>query len=495
VEQPSKSNSLLSGKVAKGGLWVFALRVSDGSLGLIKLLILARLLAPSDFGLLGVAFLIIATLDTFSQTGLDTALIQMKDNIKDYLNSVWSINIIRGFILYIILFVSAPYVAVFFNSPESTVIIRVVGITIFLRSFTNAGVIYFQKELEFNKLFLCRFSSTIANFIVSIIAVFTLKSVWALVFGQLADCITGVVASYFFRPHRPRFILDISKVKRLFGFGKWVFISSILVFLFNQGDDFFVGNLLGVTVLGFYQMAYKISNMPATEITHVISKVTYPAYSKIQDDLPRLRDAYLKILKLTAFLSFPVAGLIISLAPDFTIVILGEKWMPMVPSMQVLVLWGLIRSIGATAGPIFYSVGKPEILTKLQSFQLILLMIFLYPFTTKWGILGTSLAVVLASAVANIVVFFKVTRVIQCTIWSFTKVLIYPAVSILVTSTSIMFIKINFINSKGIPEFIILVLYGILVYLGISYFFDKLFRYQIISTVRDSLSSLFKQAL
>lgn len=492
MEQPSKSDVLLSGKVAESGLWVFALRVSDVSLGLIKLLILARLLAPSDFGLLGVAFLIIATLDTFSQTGLDTALIQMKDDIKDYLNSVWSLNIIRGFILYIILFVSAPYVSIFFNSPESTLIIRVVGITIFLRNFTNAGIIYFQKELEFNKLFLCGFSSTIANFIVSVIAAFILKSVWALVFGQLADCLTGVVVSYFFRPHRPSFILDIDKVKKLFRFGKWVFISSILVFLFNQGDDFFVGNLLGVTALGFYQMAYKISNMPATEITHMISKVTYPAYSKIQDNLPRLRDAYLKILKLTAFLSFPVAGLIFALAPDFTIVILGEKWMPMVPAMQVLVLWGLIRSIGATTGPVFYSVGKPKIATKLQSFQLILLMIFLYPLTIQWGILGTSLAVVLASAVTNIVVFFKVTRVIQCTMWSITKVLIYPAVSILVTSTSIMFIKNNFINSKGIPGFIILVLCGILVYLGISYFFDKLFRYQIISTVRDSLSSLFK---
>jgi O-antigen/teichoic acid export membrane protein len=492
VEQASKSDSLLSGKVAKSGLWIFALRVSDGSFGLIKLLILARLLAPSDFGLLGVAFLIIATLDTFSQTGLDTALIQMKDDIKEYLNTVWSISIIKGLILYAILFISAPYVAVFFNSPESVLIIRVVGITIILRSFTNIGTIYFQKELEFNKLFLCRFSSTIANFIVSIIAAFMLKSVWALVFGQLADCITGVVASYLFRPHRPRFVLDLVKVRRLFGFGKWVFISSILVFLFNQGDDYFVGNLLGMTALGFYQMAYKISNMPATEITHMISKVTYPAYSKIQDDLPRLRDAYLRILKLTAFLSFPVAGLIFSLAPDFTIVILGEKWMPMVPSMQVLVLWGLIRSIGATTGPVFYSVGKPDIATKLQTFQLILLMIFLYPFTIKWGILGTSLAVVLASAVVNIVVFFKVTKVIQCSIWSFAKVLIYPIVSILVTSISIMFIKIHFINSKGISEFIIFVLYGILVYSGISYFFDKFFRYQIISTVRDSLSSLFK---
>ena len=287
MEQQTQSDMFLSSKVAKGGFWLLILRMSDNAIGLLKLIIIARLLAPNDFGLLGIAFLIIATLDTFSQTGLDTALIQMKDDIKEYLNTVWSISIIRGFILYGILFISAPYVAVFFKSPESTTIIRVVGITILLRSFTNIGTIYFQKELEFNKHFTCRLSSTIINFIVSIIAVFMLKSVWALVFGQLADCITGVVASYLLHHYRPHFHLDLDKAKKLFEFGKWVFGSSILVFLFTQGDDFFVGGLLGATALGFYQMAYRISSMPTTEISHIISKVTFPAYSKIQDNLPR----------------------------------------------------------------------------------------------------------------------------------------------------------------------------------------------------------------
>ena len=122
-----------------------------------------------------------------------------------------------------------------------------------------------------------------------------------------------------------------------------------------------MGKLLGVTALGFYQLAYRISNMPATEITHVISRVTFPAYSKLQDDIPKLREAYLKVLQITAFLSFPIAGLIFVLAPDFTKIFLGEKWMPMVPAMQVLVFAGLSRAIAATAGYIFYAVGKPKI--------------------------------------------------------------------------------------------------------------------------------------
>jgi O-antigen/teichoic acid export membrane protein len=492
VKQQSQSDMLLSSKVAKGGFWLLILRMSDNAIGLLKLFIIARLLAPNDFGMLGIAFLIIATLDTFSQTGLDTALIQMKDDIKEYLNTVWSISIIRGFILYGILFMSAPYVAVFFKSPESVTIIRVVGITIILRSFTNIGIIYFQKELKFNKHFICRFSSTLANFIVSIIAVFMLKSVWALVFGQLADCITGVIASYLLHQYRPRFNLNLEKVKKLFGFGKWVLSSSILIFLFTQGDDFFVGGLLGATALGFYQMAYRISSMPTTEISHIISKVTFPAYSKIQDNLPRLRDAYLKVLKLTTFLSFPIAGLIISLAPDFTIVILGEKWMPMVPAMQVLVLYGLIRSVAATAGPIFYSIGKPGIDTKNQFLQVILLMALIYPLTSKWGLLGTSLAVVLTSLTVNIIALIKLLRITQCMLWSVVRVLLFPGISVFIAFFSMIVIKENYFPSRGIVALISSVIYGILVYLSICYFFDKFFRYQIVSTVKDSLVSLSK---
>ncbi|MBT6052076.1 MAG: oligosaccharide flippase family protein, partial [Candidatus Scalindua sp.] len=194
MKQASISDSLLSEKVAKGGFWLLSVRAMDSVIGLLKLFILARLLAPNDFGLLGIAFLIISTLDTFSQTGLSTALIQMKDDIKKYLDTVWAVSIIKGFVLYGILFISAPYAAVFFKSPDSTVIIRVVGISILIRSFTNSGIVYFQKELELSKHFLYRLSSTIVNFSVTVFAAITLRSIWALVYGQLADCITGVVA-------------------------------------------------------------------------------------------------------------------------------------------------------------------------------------------------------------------------------------------------------------------------------------------------------------
>jgi O-antigen/teichoic acid export membrane protein len=317
---------------------------------------------------------------------------------------------------------------------------------------------------------------------VAVSAAFILRSVWALVFGLLAGNLARCVVSYFIHSYRPHFTWDLTRAKELFGFGKWILGSSILVFLITQGDDIFVGKLLGVAALGFYQMAYRISNMPATEITHVISRVTFPAYSKIQDNLPRLRESYLRVLQLTAFLSFPVAGLIFVLAPDFTRIFLGEKWMPMVPAMMVLVFAGLIRSIGATTGPIFQAVGKPKIITKWQPVRLLVLVALIYPFTIQWGILGTSLAVFLSNLVSSTGFSLMVVRITKCEGRNFTKRIILPLISTLIAISFILVLK-NGINMIGSLEFLLFVGVGTLVYLSATYIIDR----QILLSIKEVL--------
>ncbi|MBE9593190.1 MAG: lipopolysaccharide biosynthesis protein, partial [Proteobacteria bacterium] len=438
INNIAKPGENISQRAVRSGFWVFSLRIVQQLFNLGRLVILARILAPHDFGLLGIALLTMATLETFSQTGFHAALIQKKEDIKSYLDSAWTVLILRGLILFTILYLIAPYAATFFNAPEAKPIIQVIGVSFFLQAFTNIGVIYFQKELEFNKEFIYQFAGTLADFIVAVSAVLILQNVWALVFGLLAGNAVRLIVSYFIHPYRPRLSSDLGKAKELFVFGKWILGSSILVFLITQGDSIFVGKMLGVTALGFYQLAYRISNMPATEITHVISRVTFPAYSKLQDNLPKLREAYLKVLQFTAFLSFPIAGLIFVLAPDFTMIFLGEKWMPMVPAMQVLALWGLLRSIGATTGPLFLGVGKPRIAAKLQFARLILLVIIIYPLTIKWGILGTSLAVLLSILPVEPFTFYLTIKIIKCRVWEFGKLIALPMLGVAIMSTALL---------------------------------------------------------
>lgn len=465
-----KREEPLSKRVVRGGVWVFAIRITNRGLGFIRTIILARLLAPHDFGLLGIAMLAIATLETFSQTGFQAALIQKKENVESYLDTAWTVSAIRGIVLFLILFFSAPVVAKFFNSPQATLIIRVIAVSTLLSGFRNIGILFFQKELEFNKQFFYELSGTLVDITVAISLAIILRNVWALVWGGLAANFVRLFMSYIIQPYRPRIRFEKEKFQDLFGFGRWVLGSSILVFLITQGDDIFVGKMLGVTALGLYQMAYLISNLPATEITHVISQVTFPAYSKLQDDLPKLREAYLRVLQLTAFLSFPAAGLIFVLSPDFTRIFLGEKWMPMVPAMQVLCIFGMTRSFGATTGPLFHGVGNPKILTNLAMFQLLILAVIIYPLTKKWGLIGISVAVVIPNIITQLVAAFKVIHIIKARAFDFLMFLLLPFMATLAMIILILFF-INF-SEIYLSSFLICIFVGVITYLGIMYVLD-----------------------
>lgn len=470
--------------MVKSGLWVFALRMLNRALGFIRTIILARLLAPEDFGLLGIALLSISMLETFSKTGFDSALIQKKENVESYLDTAWTVSALRGILLFFILLFSAPLIARFFNTPAAAQVIRVIALFTLLAGLRNIGILFFQKELEFNKQFSYEFSATLVDLTVAITLAFILRNVWALVWGGLAASLVRLVLSYVLHPHRPRMRIDREGFQELFGFGKWVLTSGILVFLVTQGDDILVGKLLGVTALGLYQMAYTLSNLPATEVTHMISKVTFPAYSKFQDDVPRLRQAYLRVLQLTAFVSFPLAGGILIFAPDFIRIFLGNKWIPMVPAVQVLVLAGLVRSIAATTGPIFHATGKPRIDTIWQIVRLLVLSTFIYPLTLRLGIFGTSIAVFLSIFAATIGFLVETIRIIKCDINILVKILILPLFTTSIVVLSVIVYQNYTLTINGLHLLLIAVL-SLSYYLLLSYVTERTLNYGIYSLIKQ----------
>ena len=325
-----------------------------------------------------------------------------------------------------------------------------------------------------------------ADLVVAIAAALLLRSVWALAFGLLAGNFVRFVMSYFYS-YRPRVRLEIGRAKELYSFGRWVLGSSVLVFLLTQGDDALVGKILGAIALGFYQMGYRLSQTPATEITHVISQITFPTYSQLQDNLSKLREAYLRTLQLTAFISIPLAGGIFILAPEFTKIFLGDKWMPMIPAMQALAIGGAIRSIGATFGPLLQAIGKPEILAKFMFIQLILVGILIYPFTLHWNILGTALACIIPGLIVNAFLSYEVVKVIKCRIGKFCKKLGYPLAN---TGLMLLFIlillKTNSLDSVGTLKFFLFVLIGTLVFLSGVYVSDRVLDYGMIALLKET---------
>jgi lipopolysaccharide exporter len=482
----------LGSRVVRGGIWVFALRITNSLLVLARTIVLARFLAPADFGVFGIALLAMSALETFSQTGFSTALIQKKDDTESYLDTAWTVQAVRGILLALVLYLTAGYVAAFFGASAAKPILQVIGLSMLFQGFTSIGVLYFQKDLEFHKQFIYMFSGTVADMTVTIAAVFFLRNVWALAIGLLAGNLMRMVVSYFIHPYRPRLGFDQQQFRELSGFGKWILGSSILIFLLTQGDSALVGKVLGVSALGFYQLAYRLSNMPATEITQVISQVTFPAYSKLQDDLPRLRQAYLKVLQITAFLSFPIAGLIFVLAKDFTEIFLGEKWMPVVPAMQALCIFGVLRGVGGTLGPVLPAVGKPKIQTRASAVQLLILAVIIYPLTKSWGIVGTSLSIIFPMIVSVALLFWEVKAILGLKYRSILKSVVLPAVSAGLMCLVVFFAKVILIIDAGILGILTLFLIGAVVYIGITHVWDRVTGYQMRKLLHNAVGGLIE---
>src|SRR3989338_11197554 len=213
------SEGSISKKVAQGTFWLFSFRVVDHSFRLVRTVILARLLAPNDFGLFGITVMAVSLLETFSQNGFQQALTQKSGDIKPYLDSAWVVQIVRGLVLALALFFLAPFIALFFDAPESAPILKVVALAVALQGFYNLAIVYFSKELQFGKYFLYQIVGTLADFIVSVVLAFIFRSVWALVFGLLAGTVARLILSYVAYAYYPLFVLNVSKAKELFSFG------------------------------------------------------------------------------------------------------------------------------------------------------------------------------------------------------------------------------------------------------------------------------------
>ncbi len=475
----TKESDGLGEKSFKSSLWVGMIQVGQRFLGLARNIILARILAPDDLGLFGIALLALSALTNFSQTGFAQALIQKKKDPKRYLDTAWTIQIIRGIVLTAVLFLFSSLIAGFFKEPSAEPIIKVLAFSMLIGGFSNIGTIFFRKELRFHKEFIFKMTGSIIDLIVTIVALLVLRNVWALVIGSMAGRMVNLLVSYLIQPYRPKLILKWQQAKELFNFGKWIFGSGLLNFLLTEGDDIVLGRLLGAFSLGFYQMAYRISNFPISQISHLLSQVSFPAYSKIQDQHKRLGQAYLKILKITTFFSFPLSFLIYFLAEDFTVLFLGEKWLSAIPAMQGLALWGLIGSVGATLGPVFQARGRPDISTKIQLAKLIVLGALVYPLTLRYGLMGTVAAVVGSAALTNPIADFILIKFIAIKGREFLKRIFFPALGsaavglVLFGLRQGLEIETSFISLFG------LAIAGALVYLLVMSIFDRLGWYRV----------------
>lgn len=367
----STAEGTLAQKTVRGGFWVFFSFGLGRILGLVSSIVLARLLMPADFGLMGLVGVSMAAIATFTTTGIEPALIHGGEINNQVLNVAWTISVLRGILLWFTVFAGAPFIAAFFRTTALESLLRVVAFTFLAEGFVNVGLTILRKDMDFKTLAVFDLGVLAPSLVASIIAAVILRNVWTLVIGAIVQALVRLVASYLIHPFRPRLHWDWSLAKDLFGYGKHVIASGVVHYFLTQGDDALVGRVLGAAPLGFYGLAYRLSNMPATNLTHVVSQVMFPAYSQIQEDTVALRSAYLNTLRSVALIAVPLSAGLFVLAPEIIAVLYGDKWLAVVPAFMVLCFFGLERSIGASAGPLFLAVGKPHLVLYLTLAKLL----------------------------------------------------------------------------------------------------------------------------
>ena len=455
----------LSERAVTSGVWVTITNVLDRFLQLAIVLFVARLIGPDDYGVMALALVVMSGLTQLSRLGIDAALIEREEaNVDAYLDTAWVMQNARGIVVAAILVLIAPLMADVFSEPALTPVLRVLALSPLLSGLQNPGLLYLKKDLRFDKQFGYTISGTVFYVVVAVGVALVTQSVWALVFGLVASDFVRLIASYIVDDYRPWPRFDLDHARELFGYGKWIFASGVVLFLIMEGDDAFVGWYLGAAVVGFYQLGYQVSNAPATEVTQTISSVVFPTYAKMQSDERQLRDGFFKTVQLTTFVSFPVAVGIAAVAPTFVNTFLTEEWGPMVPLIQILAAWGLLRSLGATTGPLFQAIGRPEIATKIQFGKLVIIALLIYPATARYGAVGTAFVIVGNSLLfSEPVSTYLAVRVVDGSYAKLLGLVAYPALASAVMGLAVVGVHLAGV-ATGVLEFFLLVLVGIAVY-------------------------------
>ena len=449
-----------------------------------------------DFGMLGVAIMMIRILTMFTATGFNLALIQKQKDIKDYLNTTWTFGIGRSVLICLLMYFGAPYITMIKIPPEKVAlaigIIRAMGMTLVIGSLGNAGMIYFRKELDFKKLFLMDTMATLIDVTVVVVIASVYRTAWSMVFGRLVSVTFRVVATYIIHPYRPRIAFDLAKARELWQFGKWKFGDGILEFLLAEGDDFFVWGYLGVSNLATYNLSYRFAHVPVTEITHVVSMVTFSAYSKLQDDIRRFRDAYLKVLEFTAFLTFPAALLIFAMAGDFVTLFLKPEWLGAIPVLQVLALRGMICSIGATRGPVFLAMGQMRHSVRIKIVKLVMLIAIIFPLTRMWGVVGTALAILIVDILIQPMAMSITHGMLKSNHLEMTRPMLFPALASLAMLGFVVAFMLWVWDERTYLCFFTTAALAGGFYLGISYLFEGLFGYKIRQILLEQIAAVRK---
>jgi len=459
----------------KGLKWSALSQISRQIFQYLTTIILVGLISPSDFGLMAMAVVVIGFLDIFKDLGTSSAIIKEENPSNNLKCSLFWVNVVFGLLVFVIIYFASPYLAEFLNSKRVESVLQLLSFSFIIAGFSVQQKALLEKELSFQKLSLIELFSSAIAFLVAVYLAFNGFGVWSLVWQVLSNTFLSTVLIWVYSNWKPKLFFKFSELRKITAYSTNLVGFNIINYFARNGDYFLIGKYLGDHELGHYYLAYRIMLYPVQNITMVISRVIFPAFSKIQRENTKLRDAYVSITNSIALITFPMMAGLAFVSFNFTQAFFGESWDAMLVANIIIILApvGALQSIISTVGTIYQVKGKTDWMFK---WSIISATITIVGFVTglQWGIIGIAISYLVTNLLLILPVFMIPFKLINLKIIKFFR-------SFELTTLSVIgMLAILFLTSHLIPNYYgniltlaILIVIGVISYLSVSYLINR----------------------
>lgn len=399
-----------------GVLWTSIEMLINRSFKFVIKLILARVLFPEDYGIVGMAVVFTSIISVFNEMGMGAALIQKKEESitnDDFNTAFWSGLLWSIFIYGLIAFVIGPVAANFYNEPILKKIIPVLSIGVLAAPMISLHNAILVRKLNFKKISFISNTGTIFSGSLALVLALNGAGVWSLVFNSVAGLVIVMPQYFYTTKWFPKLRFSKKSFKDIFGFGVFTTGTKLIGTINGQIDYLIVGKLLGASSLGLYSFAFLLTSIARSQIIQLIEKVIYPLFSKYQDDPKALKGYYLKVMKSTIYIIYPLMFGIILFSEYFVPILFGNKWNEAIPVINLLSFGVIVSTIVSSSGVLIRSSGKPKLELKIAT--IISLLFFLPSILIGayfFGLEGAAIGYIVAMVAKTILLIYLMKRII-----------------------------------------------------------------------------------
>lgn len=356
----------LKKQTVRGVGWSFADSMLGQGIMFLVGLVLARLLSPDEYGLIGIITIFITVFNSIVDSGFSNALIRKNDATdKDY-NTMFLVNMVVSIVLFGLMFVFAPLIAQFFERPELTALCRVMGVVVIINALSIVQNTILTKRLDFKTKTKASFISSVSSGVIGIVMAYSGYGVWSLVGQQISFRLLNSVCLWIFNRWVPNFIFSIASFKEMWHFGWKLLVSGIIDRTWSEIYQVVIGKCYTPVTLGLYTRASQFSSICSANLTSIIQRVSYPALSKMQDDIVRLKSGYKRVIKTTMLVTFTLMLGLAGCAKSLIIVLIGEKWIGCAPILQIICFSGMQYPLHALNLNILQVQGRSDLFLRLE---------------------------------------------------------------------------------------------------------------------------------